>query len=315
MLAPAPFPRDKWIGPIPKNGKHGTALVRLSRPKPSELSYLSWGRRHYGEPSIGPTVHEGWHYFLVLAGNPGLLVKGREIPTGPGLISIGDPNCPIGHRDRPGSICEMLTWVWRTPPTHSALRPEKNGSFRLNVDAGQMRRLKQLHFQCRDAVADCNERSTLQLRATRILIDLCLLEAQEHRRVPTAGLRFELAVQYLRNHLGENQTIHGLCEYLQVSKASLYRLFEEQTGEGPRAFAQKLRMQWAREQLLSPERSVKSVAFALGYRHSPDFSRAFKQHFGVTASHAALRSAWAADDASSAERETAGARWPGKALK
>jgi AraC-like DNA-binding protein len=290
MLSAAPFPHNNWIGPIPKNGKHGNALVRLSRPEPFELSYLSWGRRHYGEPPIGPTAHEGWHYFLVLAGSPSLVVKGKEIPTGPGLISIGDPNCPIGHVDRPGSVCEMLTWVWRTPPTHSALRPEKNGCLRLNLDREQMRRLKHLHFQCRDAVADCNERSMLQLRATRLLTDLCLLEAHEHRRVPTASLRLELAIQYLRNHVGENQTIHGLCEYLQISKASLYRLFQEQLGKGPRAIAQELRMQWAREQLHNSKQSVKSVAFALGYRHSPDFSRAFKQHFGITASRAGLQS-------------------------
>jgi AraC-like DNA-binding protein len=43
-------------------------------------------------------------------------------------------------------------------------------------------------------------------------------------------------------------------------------------------------MQWARQQLRDPTKSVKSVAYALGYRHPPDFSRAFKSHFGVTAS-------------------------------
>jgi AraC-like DNA-binding protein len=283
MPESAPFPRDSWIGPIPKSGKHGTALVRLSRPQPFELSYLSWGRRHYGEPALEPTTHEGWHYFLVLAGSPSLVLNGREVATGPGVISIGDPGCPIGHCDRPGSACEMLTWIWRTPPAHSALRPERGGCLRLTLDSHQIRRAKRLHFQCRDAVADSNERSMLQLRAIRLLLDLCLLEALEHGRAPKGDLRFGLALEYLRNHVGERQTTRGLCEYLQVSRASLYRLFMDHTGKGPRAVGQEVRMQWAREQL-GAKRPVKSVAFALGYRHSPDFSRAFKKHFGTTAS-------------------------------
>jgi AraC-like DNA-binding protein len=215
------------------------------------------------------------------------VINGEEIPTGPGQISIGDPDCLIGHGDKPGRACEMLTWIWRSAPTHSALRPEKRCARLLNLDSNQVRRLKQIHFQCRDAVANSNERSILQLRASRLLIDLCLLEAHEHQRLPETALRFELAVQYLRNHVGERQSINGLCDYLQISKASLYRLFAERCGKGPRAFAQDLRMQWAREQLDSPQRSVKSVAYALGYRHSPDFSRAFKQHFGISASRVA----------------------------
>ena len=42
-------------------------------------------------------------------------------------------------------------------------------------------------------------------------------------------------------------------------------------------------MQWAREQLQTSDKSVKAIAYALGYRHPPDFSRAFKHHFGLTA--------------------------------
>ena len=280
----APPPRNNWIGPIPKG--HGSALVRLWRPQPFEVSYLSWGRRHYGEPRIEPTTHEGWHYFLVLAGRPSLVVNGKEIATESGSISIGHPNCMIGHEDQPGRVCEMLTWVWRTEPTHSSLRPEEGAFLLMNLEPDQVRRLKQLHFQSRDAVADASERSMLQLRAARLFIDLCLLETRERQAGAEDNLRFDMAVQYLRSHLGEKYAIRGVCEYLQISKASLYRLFQDRVGTGPRAFSQDLRMQWAREQLHALKQSVKSVAYALGYLHSPDFSRAFKRHFGITASRA-----------------------------
>jgi transcriptional regulator GlxA family with amidase domain len=115
-------------------------------------------------------------------------------------------------------------------------------------------------------------------------LDLCLLEAYEHRREPDAAVRIELAIQYLRNHVGAPQMMSGLGEYLQISKSSLNRLFRRHTGKGPRAFAQDLRMEWAHEQLQNGKESVKAVAYALGYRHPPDFSRAFKHHFGLAAS-------------------------------
>jgi AraC-like DNA-binding protein len=283
MAKPVPSPRDLWYTPLPKNGKHGGALVRLFRPAPFELGYLSWGRRHYGEPALAPRIHEGWHYFVVLAGAPTLVIDGRHVTTHPGMVNIGDPECAIGHDDEPGRACQMLTWIWRTPPMHSALRPEKGGCLRLTVNGVQLRRLQHLHSQCREAVADSNERSLLQLRSARILIDLCILEAYEHRQVPESGVRIDLAVQFLRMHPEKQQVIRELCEYLQISKASLYRLFLDQTGISPRAYSQKLRMGWARDQIVTAKKSVKSVAYALGYRYPPDFSRAFKNHFGLSA--------------------------------
>ncbi len=257
--------------------------MRLSRPHPFELSYLSWGRRYYGEPTIAPGIHEGWHYFLILSGTPKLIVDGREIPLAPGAFSLGHPDCAIGHTDARGTACEMLTWIWRTAPMHSALRPEKGGRLHFHLNAAQVRRARQLHIQCRDSVADSDERSMLQLRATRMFLDLCLVEAHGTGATGQAEDGFAQAVEYLRSHVTEPHGLQKLCEYLQISKASLYRMFLERTGEGPRVYSQRLRMDWAYEQLRA-DRPVKEVAYALHYRHSDDFSRAFKQHFGTTAS-------------------------------
>jgi len=285
-LRVAPNPRA-WYTPLPKNGKHGSPLLRLFGAAPSELGYLSWGRRYYGEPPLAPRTHEGWHYFVVAGGAPKLLVNSETVPTQSGSVSVGDPECPIGHRDEPGKSCQMLTWIWRTPPAHSALRPPPGGCLRLELSPGQLRRLKHLHTQCRQAVADSNEQGMVRLRAARLYLDLCLLEALQHRPAADERMRIDLAVQYMRNHLGDSTLLPGLCEYLQVSKASLNRLFRKHTNNSPRAFAQELRMQWAHKQLTNPKNSVKSVSYELGYRHSPDFSRAFKQHFGISPSEIA----------------------------
>lgn len=262
----------------------GHPLCWVFKAKPLELAYLSWGHRWYGDAPANARAHDGWHYFVVLAGTPALHVNGRTLPTQPGLVSVAHPDCVVGHSDLPGRRCEMLTWVWRTPPAHSALRPEEGESIRLVLNRAGLRRLKQLHGQCREAVAGANEHGQLQMRAARLLMDLCLLEGRGYSQAADGSFRLELATDFLRNHLGEQEPVRRLCEYLHVSEASLKRLFHAHTGQSPRDFVLEWRMRWASEQLQTRGSSVKSVAYALGYRHANDFSRAFKRHHGRSAS-------------------------------
>jgi len=262
----------------------GHPLCWLFWEKPFELGYLSWGNRWYGDAPAHTCLHDGWHYFVVIEGTPDLFVQGRTVRTQPGFACICHPDCPVGHFDRPARRCKMLTWVWRTPPTHSALHPEPGGFLKISLEPQVLRRLKNLHAQCREGVAIANERSMLVLRAARLHLDLCMLEGREHRRAADGDFRINLATEYLRNHLDELEPVKRLCEYLHISEASLKRLFRQHTGKSPRAFALGWRMQWARDQLVGSETSVKSVAYTLGYRHPNDFSRAFKRQYGLTAS-------------------------------
>jgi len=253
------------------------------KAKPLELAYLSWGHRWYGEAPANARAHDGWHYFTVLAGNPALHVNGRTLPTQPGLVNVAHPECVVGHSDLPTRRCEMLTWVWRTPPGHSALRPEHGESLRLKVDHHSLRRLKQLHVQCREAVARANERSHLQMLVSRLQMDLCLLDGLDQSSGAVSDFQLDLAVEFLRSHLDEPEPVSLLCEYLHLSEASLKRLFHLHTGRSPREFVFEWRMRWAREELQRESASVKSVAYALGYRHPNDFSRAFKRFHGRNA--------------------------------
>jgi AraC-like DNA-binding protein len=249
-----------------------------------ELNYLSWGYRWYGSTPIAPSRHGGWHYFVSLEGGHDLLIEGRTLRTRPGLVCITHPDCPIGHFDRPNHRCRILTWIWRTPPTHSALLAPQGSFLRLHLSKNQLRRIEGIHGSCHNAVAVANERSKLELHGMRIQLDLALLEAREHSGAADGDFRFNLAVEYLRNHLDEQKPVKSLREYLQISEASLKRLFHERAAKSPRAFALDWKMQWAHAQLSAGEQSVKAVAYALGYKHANDFSRAFKRHQGFEAS-------------------------------
>ncbi len=248
-----------------------------------ELSYLSWGSRWYGTAPIEPSVHEGWHYFVTLEGTPIVIIGGQKIRARPGFVFVAHPDCAVGHADEPRKRCRILTWIWRAPPTHSALQPASGAYLRLHLGPAQLRRLTALNAECHRAVAVASERSMLELRAARIALDLCLLDAREHSHAADGEIRFKLAVEYLRNHLADEKPVERAGEYLQVSAASLKRLFQTHAGKSPRDYLLDWRMRSAAEQLQRDAASVKSVAFALGYKHANDFSRAFKRHQGFEA--------------------------------
>ncbi|HTO04471.1 MAG TPA: hypothetical protein VL069_12250, partial [Opitutus sp.] len=146
-------PEDDWTCP-PKNRPHWLP----DEASGSELSYLSWGYRWYGSTPISPSRHGGWHYFVSMEGGHDLLIEGRTIRAQPGLVCVTHPDCPIGHADQPNHRCRILTWIWRTPPTHSALHPPKGSFLRMQISKPQLRHVETLLANCRQAVAVANER-------------------------------------------------------------------------------------------------------------------------------------------------------------
>jgi len=90
----------------------------------------------------------------------------------------------------------------------------------------------------------------------------------------------ELAVRWMAQNLAERNPVSDLCDYLQISPATLARMFQTHHGESPAMYHQRLKMARAHEMLANVRFSVKEVAYSLGYRHPNDFSRAFKQFTG-----------------------------------
>lgn len=71
-----------------------------------------------------------------------------------------------------------------------------------------------------------------------------------------------------------------LARRVNISVSQLNRLFVAAIGMSVRAFAEKRRLQLARDLLLASPTSVKGIAFQLGFRHSSHFSAWFHKHLG-----------------------------------
>ena len=96
----------------------------------------------------------------------------------------------------------------------------------------------------------------------------------------------EEAVDYIRNNYDDcNLNVNQLAERLNISTAYFGQLFAEFTGLRTLDYILRIRMEKARDILLSePGTDISQVASAVGYGSSTYFTTAFKKFYGVTPS-------------------------------
>ena len=73
-----------------------------------------------------------------------------------------------------------------------------------------------------------------------------------------------------------------LANRVGLSPNYLSSLFRRETGETVRRFVESRRVERAREQLADPKRTVKQIAYALGFADPHHFSHAFRRATGIS---------------------------------
>ena len=108
--------------------------------------------------------------------------------------------------------------------------------------------------------------------ATRLSTNFTVVEDEDVRQ----------ALQYASDHLAEHFTLEHMAQYLNISKRSLIRRFNESLGHPPEKEIMRIRLNRAQELLIETDMSIGKIADALGYKASEYFIRVFQQHFGMT---------------------------------
>jgi AraC-like DNA-binding protein len=78
---------------------------------------------------------------------------------------------------------------------------------------------------------------------------------------------------------GRPCSVHGLAVELDLSESHLQHLFKRQTGLSLGRFLIEQRLQLSAQLLLRSNLSIKQIAYAVGYQHTPSFTRAFEHRF------------------------------------
>jgi AraC family transcriptional regulator len=94
----------------------------------------------------------------------------------------------------------------------------------------------------------------------------------------------EQVQKYIRQHLGEALSREVLAEVAGFSVPHLQRLFRESQGESLARYVRRVRLERAGHKLRFGAVDITEVALAAGYDTHAAFSKAFKQHFGLSPS-------------------------------
>jgi transcriptional regulator GlxA family with amidase domain len=92
--------------------------------------------------------------------------------------------------------------------------------------------------------------------------------------------RIQRVIRQLRERYAEPVRIEDLAELAGMSETSLHRHFKAVTSMSPLQYQKQVRLQEARNRLLSDGHDIAGVGFAVGYDSPSQFSREYSRQFG-----------------------------------
>jgi len=87
--------------------------------------------------------------------------------------------------------------------------------------------------------------------------------------------------ELIRKDMGGLQ-LKGLAQRFGLSQSYLSRAFKETAGMGLREYLLQLKIKRSKELLLDPSKSIKEIAYELGYTYPSHFSGMFKKRVGLS---------------------------------
>jgi transcriptional regulator GlxA family with amidase domain len=98
---------------------------------------------------------------------------------------------------------------------------------------------------------------------------------------PMLHPRLRRAVHLIEQHIGRPLSVETLAARLNTSSRQLQRLFKEQTGDSPLAFARRVRLETAAWLLVGTHRTVTDIAGHCGFADASHMGREFRRAYGV----------------------------------
>jgi AraC-like DNA-binding protein len=90
------------------------------------------------------------------------------------------------------------------------------------------------------------------------------------------------AITQIKENFNEKLNIKELASSIQMSESSLYQHFKTVTSLSPIQFQKKLRLEEAKQFLLTKKTDIAEIAFLVGYESPSQFSREFSRMYGIS---------------------------------
>ena len=90
-------------------------------------------------------------------------------------------------------------------------------------------------------------------------------------------------ITYLDENYASKISLDKIAQNMYLSPVYISKIFKEETGESPINYLIKIRLEKARDILVSGEGgSIKAIANSVGYDDVYHFSKLFKKHYGIS---------------------------------
>ena len=251
-------------------------------------NHLFSGHSHIIANKLGDTVNflynsrNFWTLHLTLKGSA-RYTSDYDIETSAGDIVLIEPNARCHFQRHPDHPVWEHAWIIFQPRddwSQWLLQPKlAEGIRHLTLDNAELAQdVNQLLAQINNLNYG-NERIDTALGMNfleQILIKVT--HAIPADSVPNLDPRVEQACSILRENIGKNITVKDIAERCHTSPSRIAHLFKQDMGVGLQQFRNRLRMQFARELLLTTQISIETIAAKSGYTDPTQFSKYFRKH-------------------------------------
>lgn len=241
--------------------------------------------------------HDFTEFTYILSGKGKYLVEGIVYDVEAGDVIICNPgvkhqNIMVNPKEPTVEFFAGFTdFQFKNMPPNSIVL--KDGGYVLHTTAETKQEISK---HCYAMIAEneaCQVGKYFMLKAH--LIQILLLMLRDIMEVESTGQKscnFEsynksYAVKKIINYLNENYenkiSLDQIAHNMYLSPVYISKIFKEETGESPINYLIKIRLEKARDILLTLEGgSIKSIANSVGYEDVYHFSKLFKKYYGIS---------------------------------
>ncbi len=126
-------------------------------------------------------------------------------------------------------------------------------------------------------------KSRKQIVAAAKILEICteyiilkeMIALENDRFIPTVK-------EYIKNNLSADLSVDEICNNFGCGRTKLYKMFKAECGIGIAHYITEKRLQYARKQLKSTDKSIAEVSALCGFCDYNYFSRVYKKRYGVS---------------------------------
>ncbi|MDU1855092.1 MAG: AraC family transcriptional regulator, partial [Clostridium baratii] len=92
------------------------------------------------------------------------------------------------------------------------------------------------------------------------------------------------AIEYIYSHKNENVSLKKASDLCHISSSYFSRIFSKEVGQNYSTYISKLKIEWAKQLLISTDITVSEISDNLGFNESGYFIKIFKKYESITPS-------------------------------